>query len=302
MVAKIIDYLRKNFQYLRSKNQIRKLSDYVISNDKNEIRLFAIAKNEMLRFPFFLEYYRKLGVNTFFILDNNSDDGLTEYLLKQKDVHLFHTKESYTYQLNWRLFLLNSFGQGHWCVTVDADELMVFDHSEKRGLLSLIEELQDANANCLRALWIDMYSDKAIREADYNQGESFFEACHYFDRESATKSVNERVFGWRTECDKTPLVRYQKGLYIDKGFHRVSGEARYAEARCVVFHFNYFSDFIDKCKRESGRAVYFDGGAKYKRFMRVLEQEPLISLHNSKSVKYESSEQLIELSYIIPIK
>jgi len=41
--------------------------------------------------PWFLSYYRKIGVDKFFIIDNDSDDGTADYLSNQKDVHLFWT-------------------------------------------------------------------------------------------------------------------------------------------------------------------------------------------------------------------
>ena len=54
-----------SFKLLRKdKNEIKEI--------KKEIRLFATCKNEIMRLPWFLEYYRKLGVDRFFIVENNS--------------------------------------------------------------------------------------------------------------------------------------------------------------------------------------------------------------------------------------
>ena len=56
---------------------------------QGEVRLFSKIRNEKLRLPAFLRHYRSLGVDRFFIVDNDSTDGSTEYLLAQPDVHLF---------------------------------------------------------------------------------------------------------------------------------------------------------------------------------------------------------------------
>lgn len=52
----------------------------------HEILLFSKCRNESLRLPAFLRHYRNLGVNRFFIVDNESTDGSTEYLVTQPDV------------------------------------------------------------------------------------------------------------------------------------------------------------------------------------------------------------------------
>ena len=59
-----------------------------IGTDRDEIRLFAVIRDETLRLPYFLEYYRQLGVARFFFIDNLSKDGSGEYLLQQPGCHV----------------------------------------------------------------------------------------------------------------------------------------------------------------------------------------------------------------------
>jgi Glycosyl transferase family 2 len=54
---------------------LKRLDKHRISEDKNEIRLFGIVRNENLRLPYFLDYHRSIGVARFFIVDNDSGDG-----------------------------------------------------------------------------------------------------------------------------------------------------------------------------------------------------------------------------------
>jgi hypothetical protein len=59
--------------------------------DPDEGLLFVCVKDACIRLPWFLSYYRKIGVDKFFIIDNDSDDGTADYLSNKKDVHLFWT-------------------------------------------------------------------------------------------------------------------------------------------------------------------------------------------------------------------
>ena len=67
----------------------------VAAHDSSEVRLFCVAYNEALRLPAFLDYYRRLGVGRFFIIDNKSTDGTAELLAAQDDSNLHHAHKQY---------------------------------------------------------------------------------------------------------------------------------------------------------------------------------------------------------------
>jgi len=100
-----------------------------VSMSDSAILAFICLRNERARLPYFLEYYRKLGVRYFFVVDNNSDDGSTEYLKNQSDVVYFWTDGSYKASAAgryWTHELASHYGLGHWCLTLDVDELLVY--------------------------------------------------------------------------------------------------------------------------------------------------------------------------------
>ena len=86
------------------------------------------------RLPWLLGYYRGMGVDRFLVLDNDSDDGTRDWLLAQgPDVHLFHTPASFAASgagMRWINRLLDEHGSGAWCLTIDADEVLVYPHCE----------------------------------------------------------------------------------------------------------------------------------------------------------------------------
>ncbi len=62
---------------------IRNVDDKKIEIEKNQVLLFSILRNESLRLPHFLEYYKSLGVDRFFFVDNNSSDSSKEIISRE---------------------------------------------------------------------------------------------------------------------------------------------------------------------------------------------------------------------------
>ena len=94
----------------------------------DRILLFTAFRNERAFAPWFLDWYRRQGVERFFIVDNLSTDGTADYLAKQKDVTLFESRDSYAWAhsgMKWVNELMRRYGDGHWCVYVDADEQLL---------------------------------------------------------------------------------------------------------------------------------------------------------------------------------
>jgi hypothetical protein len=149
-----------------------------------EIRAFSTCRNERLRLPAFLEHYRGLGVNRFFIVDNDSSDGTRQYLAEQPDVHLFLTAARHSESnsgADWMNALLAEFGIGSWCVTVDIDELLVFPGSEQTPLGSLTDYLDRSGYDALACLLLDLYPASQLSVCSYSPSDNLLAAAPYFD-------------------------------------------------------------------------------------------------------------------------
>jgi Glycosyl transferase family 2 len=154
--------------------------------DNSEIRLFGVVRNENLRLPYFLDYYRRMGVIRFFIVDNDSQDGTTKFLREQRDCCVFHTAGSYAatrFGLDWLNPLINQYGDGHWIVLADADEIFVYPHCEHANLTELCAWLDCRGYQGVFALLLDMYSNRSLHVVNYRRGEDFLTACNHFDRD-----------------------------------------------------------------------------------------------------------------------
>lgn len=292
---------------------LHRLDSKPISLSSDEIILFCCIRNEVIRLPYFLEYYRIFGVNRFLFVDNDSADGSRDFLLSEGDVHLFGTRESYAannYGVSWLAFLLNEFGTNHWTLTLDADELLIYPFCEQIGIRDLTKFLDASKADALATFMLDMYSRAPIALAKYESGQSFIDVCNYFDRNNYVKDAagvpvrggaRHRLF-WAGRqrpkpspfLKKIPLVKWRSGLNYKLSTHIIA-DVRPSPVTGALQHFKFFSDFYDLAKRESERKEHWDGAAQYASYWDVLKEYPDLSGFCENSVFYESSQQLVDL-------
>ena len=139
------------------------------------ILCFATVRNEILRLPYFLDHYRALGVDHFLIVDNGSDDGTTAYLNAQADVSVWRTDHAYRlarFGMDWIGWLLVQVGHGHWCLTVDADELLIYPDHTTRDLKTLTAWLDRQGLPSFGAMMLDLYPKGPLEDAAYHPGQN----------------------------------------------------------------------------------------------------------------------------------
>jgi hypothetical protein len=152
--------------------------------DARPITLFSKCRNELLRLPAFLKHYRSLGVDRFFIVDNDSSDGTPDYLVRQPDVRVFHTAGSFREARGgtaWLNALLSQFGVGCWCLTVDIDELLYYPGSETTPLGALTSYLENGGYEALPCILLDMYPGGPLKHCMYAPGDDLVRVAPYFD-------------------------------------------------------------------------------------------------------------------------
>lgn len=118
------------------------------------------------------------------MVDHDSSDGTTDYLIGQPDVHVFRTADRYSESrsgTDWLHALLMEFGVGTWCLTVDVDELLVYPGSERAPLCALTEYLDRRGYEALSCLLLDLYPGCPLAECAYEPGGDILAAAPYFD-------------------------------------------------------------------------------------------------------------------------
>ncbi len=292
---------------------LQKVDERSTAVDKDSILIFTAVRNERWRLPWFLDYYRKQGVDRFFFVDNDSDDGTKEYLLEQNDVHVFWTDQPYAESysaMQWLNGLMSQYGTESWCIYVDVDEALIFPGCEKRGLKQLTNYMADQGHDAMYAFMLDMFepSLKSIPRGNDYQG--FVEDYPYFDNQyyeiesiycpyRFTGGGVRRTFEMFENQTKTPIVRGASGIKFLMSSHQVT-PAKISDISGVLLHFKLAGDFEESFKREL--EVNTRSPACKRRhwgYLRAIDNfgddESFLTEH---SVKFESSQQLLELELI----
>lgn len=238
-----------------------------------EIVVVACLRNEALRLPYFLTYYRQLGVSRFLLVDNNSTDGGGEYLQAQPDVEYFHTTASFRGSAAGRLWnheLAETYAMGHWVLTPDLDELFVYPGSERFDLHTLCRYLDAGGYEGVYAPMIDMYSDRPLSQTHYEAGSDFLDTCSFFETDSydlqpiadppflgVYGGPRGRMFQGsgkdiRSLYTKVPLVKWRPGHSYIRVTH-THRALQLADVTAALLHFKFFSTWGDVVVGEAAR-------------------------------------------------
>lgn len=166
-----------------SSRDLKPVQDRTAAIQAGDMIVFCVLRDDAERIPLFLQYYRDLGVGHFIFIDNGSGGRLQGIVAAMSDVSLWRTDASYAQSCSgahWLNHLLRTHGVGHWCLTVNADELLVYPHVESRSLRELTEYLSMKGLPHLPCLVIDTYAESV--ESDLQSGIDPREVSRLFDR------------------------------------------------------------------------------------------------------------------------
>lgn len=298
--------MKRRWRQWRAFRKRRELS--VVQNRTRTIRpgqilLFATLRNERIRLPFFLKYYRDLGVNHFLIVDNDSTDGGREFLASQPDVSVWTTKASYResrFGVDWLNWLARKYGCGHWCLTVDPDEFIVYPFCDTRPLRALCDWLDSSNLRTFSAMILDMYPKGPLNAQPYAEGQNPFEIAQYFD--SGNYSIHRNWYlenlwiqgGPRMRAffadnpeaapalNKIPLVKWDRSLvYVDsthmilpRGLNRVYDEWGGEKASGCLLHAKFLDTFAVKAAEEMLRRQHYANSQEYRAYQDSMARHP----------------------------
>jgi hypothetical protein len=294
--------LERQRRRIRALRKARELSRAKVRADdiaSDDILLFCTLRNERVRLPYFLEYYRNLGVNHFLFVDNGSDDGTLDYLVDQPDTSVWSTTHSYKrsrFGIDWMNLLLRRFGVDHWCLVVDVDEFFVYPFCDSRPLRALTDWLDSSGIRTFGAMLLDMYPKGLIEDAYYKEGQNPLEVAEYFDsgnymitRHHKYRNLwiqggpRARVF-FPTEpesapsLNKIPLVKWQRSYaYVSSthsmlpvGLNMVYDTAGGEKASGCLLHTKFLSTLKRKAEEELERREHFANSREYRAYAKGL--------------------------------
>lgn len=314
-------YIRqRRLSYVHCRN-LRLVKDATNRIGKNDILAVVVLRNEAFRIPYFLRYYRGLGVGHFLFIDNGSTDGLMDMLSDETDCSVWYTEDSYKasrFGLYWANHILRRYGPGHWCLMLDPDEFLVYPYMESRSIRELTEFLDREGKESFFTLMLDMYGRGKIEEAVYSPGQDPLEVCPWFDKTGYYQEYNKwywtfwirggvrrRVFSkdrpWEAPAlNKTVLVKWRSHYSFISSAHtlwprrlnRPHFKDGLAPTGCLL-HFKFFSAFKEKVEEEIQRKEHFAGSKEYISYKNALSTG--LSLWHEGSVRFKGWQQCVAL-------
>lgn len=263
--------------------------------------LFCTLRNERVRLPYFLKYYRDMGVSHFVCVDNGSNDGSGDYLAEQDDTSVWTTDASYKrarYGVDWINGLLNRFARNRWALVVDVDEFFVYPHMDTRPLPALTEWLDSCRHRSFGTILLDMYSDQPIANTRYTAGQdpfeilSWFDAANYsYDRNGTYRDLwiqggpRQRVFfpdqpELGPALNKVPLVKWEFGTVyrssthtlMPRGLNQVYNERGGERACGALLHAKFLDVFAQKAEEEVERGQHYAASREYRAYDEKMSQ------------------------------
>ncbi|MEP5152838.1 glycosyltransferase family 2 protein [Planktotalea sp.] len=288
------------FRKRRELQPIRNRSNQIKPGD---ILLFSTMRNEHVRLPYFLKYYRDMGVNHFFFVDNDSNDGGLEYLQEQPDVSLWHTQHSYKrsrFGVDWLNWLQLRYAHGHWTLTVDPDEFFLFPFCDTRPIRALTDWLDASSIKSFSAMLLDMYPKGRIDAKPYVSGDNPVDTACWFDSGNYTIQKNKKLGNlWiqggprarvffpdepekAPALNKIPLVKWdRKYTYVSsthnllpRGLNLVYDEWGGEKASGVLLHTKFLDTFTEKASEELTRNQHYSASVEYRAYAEHLAEDP----------------------------
>ena len=291
---------------LRSFRKRRELSRVANRTDQireDDILMFCTLRNEKVRLPYFLNYYREMGVNHFLFVDNDSTDGSLDYLAEQSDVSVWHTRASYKrsrFGVDWLNWLQLKYAHGHWALVLDPDEFLVYPFCDTRPLRALTDWLDASSIKSFSAMLLDMYPKGRLDEKPYQSGQNPLEIANWFDSGNYTMSRNKRFgnlwiqggprarmfFGDKPEkapaLNKIPLVKWDRRytyvssthMLLPRGLNQVYDEWGGEKASGVLLHTKFLDTFTAKAAEELSRGQHYAASVEYKAYAESMKDDP----------------------------
>ena len=294
---------RWRIRAFRKRREMKPVANRTSQIRKPDILVFATLRNEAVRLPYFLKYYRDMGVSHFLLVDNDSNDGGAEYLAEQPDVSLWHTRASYKrarFGMDWLNWLLRKYGHDHWCLTVDPDEFFVYPFCDSRPLPALTDWLEASSIRSFSAMLLDMYPKGRIDAVPYRAGQNPLEIASWFDSGNYTHKRNHEFgnlwiqggprarvfFPEKPEAapalNKIPLVKWHNRyvytssthMLLPRGLNYVYDEWGGEKASGALLHTKFLSTFNQKAMEELKRREHYAGSQEYVAYAGALQDNP----------------------------
>ncbi|MCL2718585.1 MAG: glycosyltransferase family 2 protein [Lachnospiraceae bacterium] len=312
-MAAFINFPISDFIYSYKNKTVKILRVLDINLSENDPIIICAVKGDLLKVKKQIEHHRKIGIKHFVYIDNMSTDGTLEWLKDQDDVSLFTVDENFnsTIKNSWRRQAMDIFGYNRWYLILDSDELFIYPGVENYPINDYIAFLEKEDIKCVHSPMIDMYANEKLFNGNTDNDFYIEEYC-YFDPDSYEMAKKfwgysilggpqSRLFEEKNKkmmplLTKYSLIKANKSDLI--GTHNnypftLNFSSKYAAS--FLLHYKFLPNDKLKFQEIIKHGNYSRGSKKHKLFMKTYEQNHDLSFFYEKSLKLESSMDLLKL-------
>lgn len=309
----------------RSWHKRRQLTEHLNRTDQikgGEILAFACVRNEITQLPYWLKHHRQLGVGHFLIVANDCTDGTVEMLAQEADVSVWTTNASYRlsrFGMDWLGFLQMRFGHNHWCLTLDADELLIYPQWDTRSLRVLTDWLDAKGRAAFGATMLDLFPKGKLSARRYIAGTDPTTILGWFDVGPYWAQLQPKLqnlwlqggprarwfFAQTPEraptLNKIPLVRWSRRYtyvssthtMLPRALNHTYDEGGDVKTTGILLHTKFIDEVIAKATEEHQRHEHFGDPSKYTNYYDAIIDDP--DLWHTDAVSYQGWQQLVAL-------
>lgn len=281
------DYFSKFIEGLSTKNLIQK------STSKFEEGIILICfYNDFETFAEkWMEHYISIGVKNFVLIDNNSSDNSTKILKRytqKANISFWEINEQYNcYKMcGWRQKIFEFYGAGHGYLTVDSDELFIYDNYKN---VSINEFINAGNYQFIKSLMLDVYTNKSIYKGELSD-------FIFVDKDTykITTTVpygqrfyggpRSRVFGIKPSLQKIPFIFYTgKEIFVNDHYYYpwdINNKAKFCS---YLLHYKFLHGDEKKYKLFANDERHWNNSREYKIYYESFSKNNHLSFYNSKN-------------------
>lgn len=275
--------------------------------------LICVIKDDAEKIVKFLNHYRRLGIELFLFLDNESKDGTKEILCGQKDTIVFSSTQQYSSErrIAWINRLIAYKGINNWYLVADSDEFVTYIGSEEHTFQDIIKICEARGYERVEGFMIDMYSKDTIfsrQTADLIEKQyNYFDYNTYkyrkqFDGKIIRGGPRYRIFKRNMRLSKFPLFYFGEDSLVASSHYMFPFEKNWdVPCNLAILHYKFidqkdYQKLVNAVKNKN----YSCGSSDYIQYMRVLKShnKNLNFYSEAHSREYRNSDDLRQIKIL----